>query len=166
MVKQIDITKKKDQYLQFIEKCKTVVISSLDSNGNPFTSYAPYVQHDGKIYIYISIITDHYKFIEDNNLISIMMITDEQDSPNLFARERVRFQCVAENVGNDGHEEIFAKFEKNHGAPMMGVLRGLDLSLFELMPKEGRYVVGFGQAFDIDLSGEKFEHVVVDKKDK
>ncbi|MBK3496690.1 pyridoxamine 5'-phosphate oxidase family protein [Viridibacillus sp. YIM B01967] len=166
MVKQIDIIKKKQQYLRFIDKCKTVVISSKDDNGDPFTSYAPYVQHDGKIYIYISIITDHYKFIEERSLISIMMLADEQDAPNLFARERVRFQCTAENIGNNGHEEIFAKFENNHGVPMMGVLRGLDLSLFELMPKEGRYVIGFGQAFDIDLSGEKFEHVIVDKKDK
>ncbi|MGG3891168.1 HugZ family protein [Metabacillus fastidiosus] len=163
MEKQIDIVKRKEQYLQFIDKCKTVVISSKDENGDPFTSYAPYVQYNGKFYIYISIITDHYKFIEANNLISIMMLKDEQDAANLFARERARFQCIAENVGNDGHEEIFAKFENIHGAPMMGVLRGLDLSLFELTPKEGRYVIGFGQAFDIDLTGDKFEHVVVDK---
>ncbi|MED4453920.1 HugZ family protein [Metabacillus fastidiosus] len=163
MEKQIDIVKRKEQYLQFIDKCKTVVISSKDENGDPFTSYAPYVQHNGKFYIYISIITDHYKFIEANNLISIMMLKDEQDAPNLFARERARFQCIAENVGNDDHEEIFAKFESIHGTPMMGVLRGLDLSLFELTPKSGRYVIGFGQAFDIDLTGDKFEHVVVDK---
>lgn len=166
MKKQIDIGQKKEQYLQFIDKCKTVVISSKDENGNPFTSYAPYVQHDGKLYIYISLISDHYKFIETTKKISIMMLADEQDAPNLFARERARFECVAENVGNDGYEEVFAKFENSHGAPMMGVLRGLDLSLFELTPKEGRYVIGFGQAFDTDLSGEKFEHVVVEKKEK
>lgn len=166
MVKQIDIDKKKEQYLQFIDKCKTVVISSKDGNGDPFISYAPFVLQDGKFYIYISKISDHYSFIEENKLISIMLLADEQDAPNLFARERVRFQCETENVGNDGYEAVFAKFENNHGAPMMGVLQGLDLSLFELTPKEGRFVVGFGQAFDVDVSGEKFQHVVIDKKEK
>lgn len=166
MIKQINIDKKKEQYLQFVDKCKTVVISMQDEHGHPFVSYAPFVQHEGKFYIYISKISEHYKYIEANGSISIMMLADEQDAPNLFARERVRFQCTATNVGNDGYEEVFAKFDEDHGKPMMGLLRGLDLSLFELTPKEGRYVVGFGQAFDIDVSGEKFEHVTGDKKDK
>lgn len=164
MVKQIDMVQKKEQYLQFMDKYKTAVISTKDELDNPFISYAPVVLHEGKFYIYISKITDHYKFIENNDLIHIMLIADETDSPNLFARERVRFQCTAENVGNDGYEEVFAKFVAKHGAPMMGVLRGLDLSLFELTPKEGRFVVGFGQAFDVDVTGERFEHVVIDKK--
>src|SRR5699024_6712166 len=117
--------------------------STLDENGEPFISYAPLVEHDRKLYIYISKITEHYKYIESNPSVHVMMIADEQDSSNLFARERVRFQCEAKNVGNEGHDEIFAKFEDHHGTAMMGVLRGLDLSLFELTPQEGRYVIGF-----------------------
>lgn len=166
MVKQIDFEQKKEQYLQFIDTCKTIVISSIDDNGDPFISYAPFVKHEGKFYIYISKISDHYQYIEKNNLIHIMLLADEQSSPNLFARERARFQCTAENIGNEGYEEIFDQFESIHGKPMMGVLRGLDLSLFELTPQEGRFVVGFGQAFDIDVTGDRFIHVVVDKKDK
>ncbi|MFJ7753096.1 HugZ family protein [Peribacillus muralis] len=166
MVKSMDISAKKEQYVQFLNKCNTMVISTKDDNGDPFISYAPFVQHEGKFYIYISKISDHYQFIEANQLISIMLLADEQGSPNLFALERVRFQCTAVNIGNEGHEDIFSKFSENHGAPMMGVLRGLDLSLFELTPIDGRYVIGFGQAFSIDLAGDKFDHVVVDKKDK
>ncbi|WP_285768203.1 pyridoxamine 5'-phosphate oxidase family protein [Peribacillus sp. SI8-4] len=163
MAKSIDIPAKKEQYLRFLKKCNTMVISSKDAFGEPFISYAPFVQHEGKFYIYISKISDHYQFIEANERISIMLLEDEQSSTNLFALERVRFQCTAENIGNDGHEVIFSKFSENHGAPMMGVLRGLDLSLFELTPKDGRYVIGFGQAFSVDLPADKFEHVVVDK---
>ena len=47
---------------------------------------------------------------------------------------------------------------------MMDVLRGLDFSLFELTPLQGRYVVGFGMAFDLDIDANVFTHVVVDKK--
>ncbi|WP_019241067.1 MULTISPECIES: HugZ family pyridoxamine 5'-phosphate oxidase [Bacillus] len=166
MTKQIDIDQKREQYNQFVHKCKTIVISSKDQNGHPFISYSPFVQHDGNFYIYISKISDHYSYIEENDVIHVMLLADEQDASNLFARERARFQCTTTNIGNDGYEEIFDKFEEIHGAPMMGVLRGLDLSLFELTPIEGRYVVGFGLAFDIDLPGEKFHHVVREKKDK
>lgn len=49
---------------------------------------------------------------------------------------------------------------------MMDLLRGLDFSLFELTPLHGRYVVGFGMAFDLDIDAEVFTHVVVDKKNK
>nr|WP_236290888.1 hypothetical protein [Paenibacillus allorhizoplanae] len=34
----------------------------------------------------------------------------------------------------------------------------LDFFLFELSTMEGRYVAGFGQAYDIDLAAKKFEH--------
>ncbi|GGE82985.1 HugZ family protein [Priestia taiwanensis] len=166
MSKQVDMNKKKEQYVQFLQMRKTVVMSMIDEQGNPFTSYAPFVQQDGKFYIYISKISEHYAFLEATKKVSVMFLADEQDAPNLFARERVRFHCTAMNVGNEGHEEVFTKFEVIHGVPMMGVLRGLDLSLFELVPSEGRYVVGFGQAFDINVSGEKFEHVTGDKKGK
>jgi len=46
----------------------------------------------------------------------------------------------------------------------MELLRSLDFSLFELTPIEGRYVVGFGKAFTIDIAKDTLIHVVVDKK--
>lgn len=165
-MKTINLEQKKEQYLTFLNTCKTIVISSKDEQDQPFISYAPFVKHDGKFYIYISKISDHYQFIEQSELVHIMLLADEKDSPNIFARERARFQCTTENIGNDGHEVIFDLFDMTHGKPMMDVLRGLDFSLFELIPQEGRFVVGFGQAFEVDISGDRFIHVVVDKKEK
>lgn len=66
---------------------------------------------------------------------------------------------TALNVGNEGYEEVFAKFEAKFGAPTFNMLRTLDFSLFELTLAKGRYVIGFGQAFDVDFPGEHFEHV-------
>ncbi|WP_443136976.1 hypothetical protein [Lysinibacillus sp. JNUCC 51] len=51
-----------------------------------------------------------------------------------------------------------------HNAKMMELLRTLDFSLFELTPLEGRYVVGFGKAFTIDITNDTLVHVVIDKK--
>jgi putative heme iron utilization protein len=166
MEKLLDLQVKKEKYVQFLSQSKTLVISSMDDSGNPFISYAPYVIHDNRFYIFISKISDHYQYLEKNKVIHIMILADEAKSPNLFARERIRFQCSPDNVGNEDKEQIFEKFVEIHGAPMMGVLRGIDMSLFQLSPIEGRYVVGFGQAFDIDLSGKKFNHVVVDRSNR
>ncbi|MDQ6418840.1 pyridoxamine 5'-phosphate oxidase family protein [Paenibacillus sp. LHD-117] len=161
-MKALDIDSLKEQYLAFSESLKSVMLSTISEDGKPFVSYAPFVKHDGKLYIYLSRIANHYRHLEANPEVDVMMIADEADTPNLFARQRARFVGTALNLGNEGYEEIFAKFEQRFGKNMIGMLKGLDFSLFELTLSEGRYVAGFGQAFDIDLSGETFQHVARD----
>lgn len=163
MKKEIDLNQQREEYVAFIEQQKTMVLSSLDLEGNPFTSYAPYVLHEGTFYIYISKISDHYAFIEKSPKVSGMILADEADSPNLFARKRARFECTSKIVADEAHEHIFEVFNEKHGKPMLDLLRGLDFSLFELTPEVGRYVVGFGKAFDINMATKELSHVVVDK---
>lgn len=166
-MKTLDMEATKARYTAFIESRSTLVVSTIDENGAPFISYAPFVKVNGKLYIYISRISDHYRYVEGNTRIHVMLIADESQTPNAFARERARWACKPKNIGNDGQEDIFGEFSLKFGDKMMNMLRGLDFSLFELTPLHGRYVIGFGQAFDVDLAGERFEHVVVDKeKDK
>lgn len=73
-------------------------------------------------------------------------------------------QCIPKKLGNEGHEDIFATFNQLFNAKMMELVRSLDFSLFELTPIEGRYVVGFGKAFTIDIANDTLIHVVIDKK--
>ncbi|TCZ80903.1 heme iron utilization protein [Paenibacillus albiflavus] len=165
-MKPIDLVATKQRYKEFTDSRKSVILSTLDAEGVPFISYAPYVKTDSHIYIYISKISDHFQYVNDNERIHVMMIGDESETPNAFARERARWVCSTANLGNEGHEEIFELFNDKFGEKMLNMLRGLDFSLFQLTPHEGRYVVGFGQAFDTDLNGDRFDHVVIDKKDK
>ena len=164
MAKTVDLEKNKEKYLQFVESRKNLILSLIDEEGKPFTSYAPFVKKDGKLYIYISEIAEHYDLMEKNAFVDAFLIADEAASPNKFATERVRWQCKPENLGNEGNEAIFELFNENHGEKMMNLLRGLDFSIFELTPLQGRYVVGFGMAFNLDIDANVFTHVVVDKK--
>ncbi|MDF2671671.1 MAG: heme iron utilization protein [Paenibacillus sp.] len=164
MKKPVDVEKNKENYLQFIENRKNLILSLIDDEGKPFISYAPFVKKDGKLYIYISQIADHYRYMENNEYVDVLLIADESATNNKFATERVRWSCTSENIGNDGHDDIFELFNTHHGAKMVDLLRGLDFSLFEMTPLQGRYVVGFGLAFDLDLEANLFNHVVVDKK--
>ena len=164
MKKPVDVEKNKQNYLKFIDNRKNLILSLIDEEGKPFISYAPFVKKDGKLYIYISQIADHYRYMENNDFVDVLLIADESETVNKFGTERVRWGCTSINIGNDGHDDIFELFNADHGAKMVDLLRGLDFSLFELTPLQGRYVVGFGLAFDIDLEANKFNHVVVDKK--
>ncbi|QHT62153.1 heme iron utilization protein [Paenibacillus lycopersici] len=158
-MKPIDKETMRTQYLAFADSVKTLMLSTVDENGNPFISYAPFVKRDGKFYIYISRIANHFRHLENNPFVDVMLIEDETQTANLFARTRARFVCEAVNAGNDGFDDVFDLFGGKFGANMITMLRGLDFSLFELTPRAGRYVAGFGQAYDIDLSGDEFNHV-------
>ncbi|WP_432720536.1 pyridoxamine 5'-phosphate oxidase family protein [Jeongeupia wiesaeckerbachi] len=160
----IDLASARQQYLDFVASRKTLAISCLDDDGAPFISYAPFVHQDGKLYIYISRLAEHYQLIDARRQANVMLLADEANTANLFGRERARWLCAASNLGNDGHDDIFALFNERFGEKMLTLLRGLDFSLFELTPQPGRYVVGFGKAFDVSIDGEQFDHVVVDKK--
>lgn len=164
MKKTVDLEANKEKYLQFVASRKNLVLNLLDDEGKPFTSCAPFVKKDGKLYIYISQIAEHYDFMENSEYVDAFLIADESATKNQFATERVRWSCTAENIGNEGYEEIFELFNRDHGEKMMDLLRGLDFSLFELTPSQGRYVVGFGMAFDLDIDADVFTHVVIDKK--
>lgn len=162
--KPVDLEMNKEKYLQFVASRKNLILNLIDDEGKPFGSYAPFVKKDGKLYIYISQIAEHYGLMEKNEYVDALLIADESATINKFATQRVRWSCTPNNIGNEGHDEIFELFNTDHGAKMMDVLRGLDFSLFELTPLQGRYVVGFGMAFDLDIDANVFTHVVVDKK--
>lgn len=159
---RINIEEVKSKFLEFAGGLRSLMLSTVDEEGNPFISYAPFVAHDNKIYIYISRIANHYHYMENRPQVDVLLIEDEATSANLFARQRARFPCTAKNVGNEGYQEVFALFEEKFPAKLVTMLRGLDFSLFELTPQTGRYVAGFGLAFDLDLAGEQFEHVARD----
>ena len=166
MRKEIDLEKYKAMYQNFLNRRHTAVLSFVDENGKPFSSITPIIRKNNKFYIYISLIAEHYKLAETSEFVDVLIHADESETKNKFATERVRFSCTPRNLGNDGHEDIFESFDESFGESTMKLLRGLDFSLFELTPKEGRYVAGFGLAFKVTLDAEKFERVAVNKKSK
>lgn len=155
----MDLNVLKENYQQLVGNTKSIFLSTISLDGSPFLSYAPFVEHEGKVYLYLSQIAEHYHNMEKNPAVDVMLAADESATKNIFARERARFKGTAKNVGNEGYEEVFEKFEQKFGVPTFKMLRTLDFSLFELTLANGRYVIGFGQAFDVDFAGEHFDHV-------
>ena len=146
---------------EFLEQIKSLTISSLDDEGYPFSSYAPYVKYNNKYYVYLSLMAKHSSNLTQNKIASIFFCEDEQDCKNIFAKKRVSIQCetlkLAQNTQNE--EEILNEFKAKFGEEMVNMLKKMgDFYLFEFTPFYGEAVFGFGKAYN--LGGENFEEFV------
>jgi putative heme iron utilization protein len=140
---------------KLIASQQTLLLSTATADGMPDISYAPFVQDQaGSFYIFVSELASHTANLLHNPQASVMFIRPESESHNLFARERAIFECKVKEIAHD--DEVYAiqlqalstKFGK-----VISLLRSLsDFHLFALIPERGRYVIGFGRAYIIDMN--------------
>ena len=144
----------------YLKNFKSVVLSTIDKDGNPFTSYAPFMKENGKYYIYISAMARHFKNLSLNEKVSLFFIEDEISCENIFGRKRVVIQCNSKKLPRDTNEfeELMEKFEKSHGKTVSMLKTMKDFSIFEFTPFDGEAVFGFGEAYDI--GGENFDELL------
>ncbi len=144
------------------DKSKTLLLSTLGQASFPEISYAPYVVDDeGCFYIFISELAAHTKNLMAEPKVSVMFIANEGETQNIFARERLVFKCVAKEIAVDNvaYTEQLDKLEARFGN-IVGMLRSLpDFHLFCLAPTLGHYVVGFGKAYQVDISTGTLKHI-------
>lgn len=136
---------------EFVQNFQSAVLSTIDEEQFPFSSYAPLLQKDGKFYIFISNIAQHAKNLQRTQKVSVFFIEDEQSCKNIFARKRAVYQCSSQCIDKNtpSYETILGHFEQNHGKTV-SVLKGMqDFNLYELTPLKGQAVFGFGEAYDI-----------------
>lgn len=145
-----------NQLEEFINSLKSLVINSLDENNNPFSSYAPFLKHDNKYYVFLSLMAKHSHNLKANPNSSILFCEDEQDSKNIFARKRVVFQTNTKVIEKNTQEEkeILDLFEEKFETIKMLRTMG-DFYLYEFTPFYGEAVFGFGAAYNI--GGENFD---------
>ncbi|MFN6516294.1 MAG: HugZ family protein [Nostoc sp. CreGUA01] len=149
------------EYEKFPEQFESIIISTVSPEGIPNASYAPFVMDDAKnIYIYISGLATHTTNIYANPHVSALFIEDEAKSKQIFGRNRLSFDCTATLIERetDKWNQIVDQFQGRFGQ-MIEILRGLsDFRIFQLTPREGRFVVGFGAAYRI--SGDRLDQLV------
>ncbi len=147
-------------YGDLLEKTKTLHMATVDENGIPSASYAPFVRNEnGCFNVYISQLSKHTRDLLQNPYVSIMVIEDERDAHQLYARTRATFFCNAQVIerSNKSYESILEAMELRFGNIVETLSNLPDFVLYELVPDSGRLVIGFGQAFD--LSGDKLQHL-------
>jgi putative heme iron utilization protein len=151
------------RYQTLLSSQQTLLLSTASVDGVPNISYAPFVSDNaGSFYIYVSEMACHTVNLLGNPQASILFIRPESESANLFARERAVLSCRVEEIPRD--DSIYAdrlQALQDKFGDVISVLRSLsDFHLFALHPKNGRYVVGFGRAFTINLNDGTLEQWV------
>lgn len=145
-----------------IEDMRTLQLSTVGVDGIPHCGYTPYLHRaPGSFYIFVSQLAAHTRNLLANGTAAIMIIADEQSTSQIFARTRVTYLCEAKRLAPDSpdYDLVLDDYQQRHGK-MAGLLRQLpDFVLFQLQPKSGQFVMGFGKAYT--LTGDNlsvFEH--------
>ncbi|QKF64117.1 pyridoxamine 5'-phosphate oxidase [Campylobacter corcagiensis] len=139
-----------NELIEFIDSQKSVIISSFDDFC--LSSYAPFIRLKDSIFVIISSIARHYQAINKNKeLVSVMFIEDESMVKSIFARFRASFS-VEVGLKDELRDEIFSKFEEKFKDEVaLKMIKDLkDFHIIEFKLKNGRFVKGFGRAYDLD----------------
>ncbi|HRF88512.1 MAG: pyridoxamine 5'-phosphate oxidase family protein [Cellvibrionales bacterium] len=150
---------------QFINTQKSLILSSIDPQGNPYASYAPFGIGDECLYVLLSDIALHAVNLKLNPTPSVMIIQDESAADELFARIRVVYRIEAteiEHTAGAAYEEGIKVLSDRHGQRINELSKLSDFHLFKLQPVSGRFVKGFGRAYDFvgkSLNGNTISHL-------
>ncbi|MTJ08511.1 MULTISPECIES: HugZ family protein [unclassified Anabaena] len=145
--------KAQTEYENFPQGFTSIIISTVSKEGIPNASYAPFVMDDDKnIYIYVSGLATHTQNIYASPYVSVLFIDDEVKTKQIFARRRLNFDCTASLIERDTEkwQQIVDKFQIRFGE-LITTLRSLpDFRILQLKPHSGRFVIGFGSAYNIN----------------
>lgn len=139
---------------EFKSNFNSVCLATLGENNEVVCSYAPFVATDLGNYIYISEVSEHFNNIKANpNNIELMFLEDESKAASVILRKRLRYRVDASFIERgEQFDKIYDEFERQTGAEggIKTIRKMLDFHLVKLDFKKGRFVKGFGQAYDIN----------------
>ncbi|MEZ8061219.1 MULTISPECIES: heme utilization protein HutZ [Vibrio] len=136
---------------EFRQERRTLQLATVDEEGRPNVSYAPFVQNQEGYFVLISDIARHARNLKANPQVSLMMIEDEEGSKQLYARKRLTFDAQASVVERetDLWTQVIGQMQERFGEIIDGLSQLQDFSLFNLKAENGLFVKGFGQAYQV-----------------
>lgn len=146
---------------ELIDKTKSVILATIDADGNPNSSYAPFANLNGSFQILVSFMSKHTKNLRDQKKVSVMLIDDESAHKQIYVRNRLTLQCEAVLVetGTEFFTQAVSALEERHGNIVKMLAELNDFVLFDLKPIKGSYVNGFGSAYSVNADLSINEHV-------
>ncbi|CAH0526442.1 Heme oxygenase HutZ [Allocatenococcus thiocycli] len=136
---------------EFRDSRQTLQLATINEAGIPNSTYAPFAFDSKAYYILVSDIAAHGKNLKTNRNVSILMIEDESECKNIYARKRLTFDTRAELVEKQTQDwqQGIAALRARFGEIIDNLSQLGDFNLYRLVPDSGRYVKGFGQAYVI-----------------
>jgi putative heme iron utilization protein len=140
-------------YVDFPNRVQSLMLSTIAVGGHPQSSYTPFVMGgDRNFYIFVSALASHTQNLQTTPQAGILLIEDEAQAQQIFARQRLMYDCTVELVDRHNPQwTIWADRFKARFGSIIDMLRQLpDFQIFKLVPISGRFVVGFGAAYEVD----------------
>jgi len=150
-----DLQQVLEEFRAFQQRFDSLLLASANLDGMPEASYAPALWCDDHYLILVSELAEHTRNLQQNPQLSALLIEDESQTRQLFARRRARLRLSVEeiNANDERYESSLDQLQQKFGN-MVGMLRSLpDFHLLKLTPTEAAYVRGFGQAFRLTGKG-------------
>lgn len=151
----------KEDLEQFRDSFSSVCIASLSPENEVICSYSALLfdeHHDHKhFYIYVSEVAEHFKSLKahpDN--VEVMFLEDEASAKSPILRKRLRYRTKLHFIERgEEFDRVYDNFLAKHGKGRgLETIRHMqDFHLIKLEFVKGRFVKGFGQAYDIDAHG-------------
>lgn len=131
---------------------QSLLMATRSPQGEAEISYAPFVRHEGRFYIFISQLARHTQNLLAHPQVSVMLIEPERQAANPFARQRLTLRCVAEQVTRDACDfsSRMAQLKAQFGETVSLLETLPDFHLLALTPLDGLFVAGFGKALAVD----------------
>ena len=109
-------SKLNNEVLEFIATRKTLQLATLNQDGSPYASYAPFALGDDCFYVLLSDVAVHGKNLRLQPTASILLIEDEQSAGEIFARIRLNYSINADCLehGSDHWQEGLAALTAKH----------------------------------------------------
>ncbi len=142
----------------FLDDIKTVILSTVSEDGEPFASHSPFVEdEDGNFYVFISTSVQHSHNMYNTKKAHILFLEDESKTKHIYARRRLYFKAKAEKFDeNDERTEKIAQLFEKRFEKQASLVREMPSSRFyKLTPSEGNFVIGFGAAYKLDETNKK-----------
>lgn len=145
---------------ELIASVNSVILATVDAEGNPNSSYAPFVEINNKFYVLVSFMARHTKNLAEGRKASVMLIEDESSTKQIYARDRLTIEAVPAQIerGSEEWNNVIAKLKEKHGKVLDIISEMTDFILIVLNPVKGAYVNGFGSAYFVDENLEIIEH--------
>lgn len=143
-----------EEYLNLIAQGRSVMLSTLNTEGITQCSYAPVVHTSPtEFFILISDLASHTAYIKSAARVGILFIEDEKTCENIFRRRRASLSCdvIAIDRSSTTFKLISQSFRSRHGDTVDIILKLADFHLFKLTAYRIRLITGFGQAKDLEI---------------
>ena len=138
---------------QLLDDLKSLMLATVHKDKTPLASYTPFAiaDNDSGLWILVSDLAGHAQNLSRSGSCSSLLIRDEQDSTQVYVRERLQYEMKSVEYPRDHPDwESGIKALRDRQGALVETLTSLaDFRLFLLVPQSGRYVVGFGKAYEL-----------------